>query len=258
MKTERLFSKAKRWRRTIRFSRAGVWSTCYQERPEPDVDAGVKFLYEDEGLIAVNKSAPLPMHACGRFNRNSLTYLLGKVYSGERLRILHRLDANTTGVVVFARKRSVAGPIHEQFKAGTVGKVYLAKVQGHPAEDNFSCAEKISEEATAAGSRVIDTSGAGKPAETSFQVIARHDDGTSLLHCFPKTGRTNQIRLHLSHLGFPIVGDPTYSAGTENNEKQSLTVDDPPMCLHAMSLTLVHPLTKNEISFTAPAPIWAE
>ena len=106
---------------------------------EPDVDAGVKFLYEDEGLIAVNKSAPLPMHACGRFNRNSLIFLLGKVFSGERLRILHRLDANTTGVVLFARKKSVAGPIHEQFKAGTVGKVYLAKVQGHPAEDEFSC-----------------------------------------------------------------------------------------------------------------------
>ena len=224
---------------------------------EPDVNAGVKFLHEDEGLIAVNKSAPLPMHACGRFNRNSLTFLLEKVFSGERLRILHRLDANTTGVVVFARKKSVAGPIHEQFKNGTVGKIYLAKVKGHPAEDNFSCTEKISEDAKAAGSRAIDTSDNGLLAETSFRVIARHDDGTSLIHCFPKTGRTNQIRLHLSHLGFPIVGDPTYSAATQANEKQSLSVDDPPMCLHALSLTLVHPLTKSEITFNAPKPSWA-
>ena len=224
---------------------------------EPDVSAEVKFLYEDEGLVAVNKPAPLPMHACGRFNRNSLTFLLGKVFSGERLRILHRLDANTTGVVLFARKKSVAGPIHAQFKEGTVGKVYLAKVKGHPTEDEFSCAEKISEEAKAAGSRAIDNSAAGKPAETSFKVIARHDDGTALVHCFPKTGRTNQIRLHLSHLGFPIVGDPTYSVGAPPNEKQSLTVDDPPMCLHAMSLTLVHPLTQSEITFTAPSPAWA-
>ena len=226
---------------------------------EPDVDAGVKFLYEDEGLIAVNKSAPLPMHACGRFNRNSLIFLLGKVFSGERLRILHRLDANTTGVVLFARKKSVAGPIHEQFKAGTVGKAYLAKVQGHPAEDKFSCNEKISEDAKAAGSRAIDSGDKGLLAETAFQVIARHDDGTSLVRCFPKTGRTNQIRLHLSHLGFPIVGDPTYSSGAHQpNEKQSLTVDDPPMCLHALSLTLVHPLTKNETTFNAPVPTWAQ
>ena len=224
---------------------------------EPDVNADVKFLFEDENLIAVNKSAPLPMHACGRFNRNSLIYLLGKVFSGERLRILHRLDSNTTGVVLFARKKSAAGPIHEQFKNGTVGKVYLAKVKGHPATDNFECSEKISEEAKAAGSRAIDTSGKGLIAETSFQVIARHDNGTSLVHCFPKTGRTNQIRLHLSHLGFPIVGDPTYSANAQANEKQSLTVDDPPMCLHALSLTLVHPLTKNEITINAPAPTWA-
>ena len=225
---------------------------------EPDVNADVKFLYEDEGLIAVNKPAPLPMHACGRFNRNSLIFLMGKVFSGERLRILHRLDANTTGVVLFARKKSVAGPIHVQFKEGTVDKVYLAKVKGHPVEDNFSCNEKISEEAKAAGSRAIDTTDAGLQAATSFQVVFRHDDGTSLVQCFPKTGRTNQIRLHLSHLGFPIVGDPTYSTGAENNEKQSLTVDDPPMCLHAMSLTLVHPLTKHEITITAPAPTWAE
>ena len=225
---------------------------------EPDVNAAVKFLYEDEGLIVVNKPAPLPMHACGRFNRNSLIFLMEKVFCGERLRILHRLDANTTGVVLFARKKSVTRPIHEQFKAGTVGKVYLAKVNGHPAQDKFRCDEKISEEAKAAGSRAIATSDAGLVAETEFEVVDRRDDGTALVRCYPKTGRTNQIRLHLSHLGFPIVGDPTYSVGAVANEKQSLTVDDPPMCLHALSLTLVHPLTEKEVTFDAPVPAWAK
>ena len=225
---------------------------------EPDVNADIKFLYEDEGLIVVNKPAPLPMHACGRFNRNSLSFLLGKVFSGEQLRILHRLDANTTGVVLFARKKSVTHPIHEQFKAGTVGKIYLAKVIGHPAEDKFSCSEKISGDRKAVGSRAIDNSDAGLPAHTDFEVVARLNDGTALVHCFPKTGRTNQIRLHLSHLGFPIVGDPTYAAGAPVKEKQSLTVDDPPMCLHALSLTLEHPLTNSEITFNAPAPAWAD
>ena len=226
---------------------------------EPDVNAAVKFLYEDEGLIVVNKPAPLPMHACGRFNRNSLIFLMEKVFCGERLRILHRLDANTTGVVLLARKKAVTRPIHEQFKAGTVGKVYLAKVNGHPAEDKFGCNEKISEEAKAAGSRAIATSDdAGLASETEFEVVDRRDDGTALVRCYPKTGRTNQIRLHLSHLGFPIVGDPTYSAGAVAKEKQSLTVDDPPMCLHALSLTLVHPLTEKEVTFDAPVPSWAK
>ena len=166
---------------------------------EPDVNAAVKFLYEDEGLIVINKPAPLPMHACGRFNRNSLIFLMEKVFCGERLRILHRLDANTTGVVLFARKKSVTRPIHEQFKAGTVGKVYLAKVKGHPAEDKFGCNEKVSQEAKAAGSRAIATSDAGLVAETEFEVVDRRDDGTALIRCYPKTGRTNQIRLHRSH-----------------------------------------------------------
>jgi len=89
-------------------------------------------------------------------------------------------------------------------------------------------------------------------AETEFEVVDRRGDGTALVRCYPKTGRTNQIRLHLSHLGFPIVGDPTYSVGAVANEKQSLTVDDPPMCLHALSLTLVHPLTEKEVTFDAP------
>ena len=183
---------------------------------------------------------------------------MDKVFSGERLRILHRLDANTTGVVLFARKKSVTRPIHEQFKAGTVSKVYLAKVNGHPAEDKFHCEESISDEAKAAGSRAIDASESGLSAVTEFEVVERRSDGTSLVHCFPKTGRTHQIRLHLSHLGFPIVGDPTYSADQQPIEKQSLTVDDPPMCLHAMSLTLEHPLTKQQITFDAPTPTWAD
>jgi RluA family pseudouridine synthase len=222
---------------------------------EPDVNAAVTFLYEDDALVAVNKPAPLPMHACGRFNLNSLSHLLGKVFAGEQLRILHRLDANTTGVVLFARKKNVAAPIHEQFKAGTVQKIYLAKINGHPSGDKFTCDAKIADTRQAAGSRAVDAD--GQPAHTDFEVVDRSDDGTSLVRCYPQTGRTNQIRLHLSHLGFPIVGDPTYGEGGEVNAKQSLTVDDPPMCLHALSLTITHPVSNKKIEFKAPQPAWA-
>lgn len=225
---------------------------------EPDVNARVEFLFEDDALIVVNKPAPLPMHPSGRFNRNTLDFLLGRVFSGEQLRILHRLDANTTGVVLFARKKSASRPVHDQFKAGTVNKVYLAKVHGHPSSDNFDCEAKLSDQAQLAGSRTIDDSDAGIEAATRFEVISRNEDGTSLVHCFPATGRTHQIRLHLSHLGHPIVGDPTYQIGAEGKTTQSLAVDAPPMCLHAQRVTLDHPFTKERITFAAPSPEWAD
>lgn len=224
---------------------------------EPAVNAKVEFIYEDDALIVVNKPAPLPMHPSGRFNRNTLDFLIGKVFSGEQLRIVHRLDANTTGVVMFARKKSASRPVHEQFKAGTVDKVYLAKIQGHPSSDQFSCEAKLGNQPQIAGSRAVDASDAGLAAATRFEVIARRDDGTSLVHCFPATGRTHQIRVHLSHLGHPIVGDPTYQADGKTSTKQALDVGDPPMCLHAQSVTLDHPFTKERITFTAPAPKWA-
>jgi RluA family pseudouridine synthase len=225
---------------------------------EPNVNAKVEFIYEDDALIVVNKPAPLPMHPSGRFNRNTLDFLIGKVFSGEQLRIVHRLDANTTGVVMFARKKSASRPVHEQFKAGTVDKVYLAKIHGHPSSDQFSCDAKLSGQPQTAGSRAVDASDAGREAATRFEVVARHDDGTSLVRCFPATGRTHQIRVHLSHLGHPIVGDPTYQADCESPTKQALDVNDPPMCLHAQSVTLDHPFTKERVTFTASEPTWAD
>jgi RluA family pseudouridine synthase len=225
---------------------------------EPNVNAKVEFIYEDDALIVVNKPAPLPMHPSGRFNRNTLDFLIGKVFSGEQLRIVHRLDANTTGVVMFARKKSASRPVHEQFKAGTVDKVYLAKIHGHPSSDQFSCDAKLSDQPQTAGSRAVDASDAGREAATRFEVVARRDDGTSLVRCFPATGRTHQIRVHLSHLGHPIVGDPTYQADCESPTKQALDVNDPPMCLHAQSVTLDHPFTKERVTFTASEPTWAD
>ena len=111
---------------------------------EPDVNNQVKFLYEDDVLIAVDKPAPLPMHPCGRFNRNSLGYFMGRVFAGEQIRILHRLDSNTTGVVVMARKKSAAKFVAPQFVNGEIEKTYLARVAGHPESDRFSCSAAIS------------------------------------------------------------------------------------------------------------------
>ena len=221
---------------------------------EPAVNAGIKLVYEDECLLVVDKPAPLPMHACGRFNRNSLVYILSQVYQGERLRMSHRLDANTTGLVIICRKRVAADAIRDEFEHGRVKKTYLAKVHGHPDGNDFSCSAPISGEPSIAGVRLVDESGLN--AVTDFKMLKRLLDGDSIVECQPKTGRTNQIRAHSWHLGHPIVGDPSYRLDGQVVESQTLSVDSPPMCLHAWKLRFRHPVTKETLLLEAAAPDW--
>jgi 23S rRNA-/tRNA-specific pseudouridylate synthase len=87
-------------------------------------------------------------------------------------------------------------------------------------------------------------------------VLERFADDTSLLEARPLTGRTNQIRVHLWHLGFPVCGDPTYWPGGKLGDSQTLAITAPPLCLHALRITLMHPLTRERVQFTAPMPAW--
>ena len=222
---------------------------------EPDVNAAIKILYEDDELIAINKPAPLPMHPCGRFNRNSLIYVVNELYDGEQIRICHRLDANTTGVIVCCRKKSSARVVIRQFEEGTVKKSYLAEVVGHPEEEQFISRAKISSEPSEHGTRVGDEN--GLTAETRFKVVARRGE-TTLVHCQPVTGRTNQIRVHLWDLGIPVVGDPLYLPEGKIGGAQTLRVTDPPMHLHAAKLELKHPVTDEQLVIESPKPAWAE
>ncbi|WP_425395569.1 sulfurtransferase [Aeoliella sp.] len=223
---------------------------------EPKVRADIRILYEDADLVVVDKPAPLPIHPGGRFEKNTLSNLLAKAYAPERLRHAHRLDANTTGLVVFARTRRVAKLVQPQFERGEVEKQYLALVIGHPEDDKFDCNAAIARDASAAGVRLPDTAGA--EASTEFEVRHRMADGTTLLLVRPITGRTNQIRVHLWQLGLPIVGDPSYLPEGETAARQTLSVDEPPMCLHAWRLSLVHPSSRERVVFEAPQPAWAQ
>lgn len=223
---------------------------------EPDVASDVRWLYEDDVFLAIDKPAPLPVHPCGRFERNTLSNFLNLVYAPYVPRVLHRLDANTTGVVVMARTRHWCRIVQPQFAEGRAVKHYLARIQGHPQEDVFACNAAISTEPERHGGRVIDAVH-GQDAETRFRVLERLADGTSLVEVQPITGRTNQIRVHLWHLGMPIVGDPLYLTENESGECQTLGVDAAPMMLHAMRLELDHPLKRERITFESPKPEWA-
>jgi UPF0176 protein len=222
---------------------------------EPDVNPDIRVLFEDEAILVVNKPAPLPVHVGGRFNRNTLQFILNLVWHPLRPRSVHRLDANTTGVMVLCKTQHFARLVQPQFERGEVEKVYLARVQGHPPQDEFICDAPVSAEAGKLGGRNVEE--AGLEARTEFRVLQRDADGTALLEARPITGRTNQIRIHLWHLGFPIIGDAAYLADGEIGETQTLAVDDPPLCLHAWKITFQHPLTKERVTFEAERPAWA-
>jgi RluA family pseudouridine synthase len=231
---------------------------CFHLEPqtiEPPVDARVRLIHEDDAIIVLDKPAPLPIHPCGRYNRNTLQHLLDIVYAPMKPRPAHRLDVNTTGLVVCSRTRHFARNLQPQFEAGTVKKTYLAEVQGSPAEDLFVCDAPITSKPGEIGSRTTAETH-GLPARTEFRVLERRD-GTTLLEVRPLTGRTNQIRVHLWQLGLPICGDPAYRAGGTLGETMSLSPDDPPMHLHAWRLEFRHPETNKPAAYETETPPWA-
>ncbi len=223
---------------------------------EPEVNASIRILHEDEAIVVLEKPAPLPMHPGGRFNRNTLQFILNAAYAPQKIQAAHRLDANTTGLIVCTRTRHFAKLLQPQFTRGEVKKTYLARVQGHPTAETFFCDAPIGMEVGPAGSREIDEV-AGQMARTDFQVLSRLADGTTLLEANPVTGRTHQIRLHLWKRGFPICGDATYLADGTTGDTQTLPPDAPPLCLHSWRLSFCHPLTGAEMSFETVKPDWA-
>ena len=222
---------------------------------EPPVNAKIKCVWEDDSVVGLIKPAPLPVHPCGRFNRNTLSYFVNQVFGRDVLRLVHRLDANTSGLMLLAKSPEVATDLRGQFESGSVEKQYLARVIGSPSQAKFSCDAKIGKRRIDAGGRGIEEK--GQAAETFFEVLHVFSDETSLVRATPKTGRTNQIRIHLWEVGFPILGDPTYLPNKRTCAKQTVSVNDPLMCLHAQSLSFVHPGSQCEMKLEAELPDWA-
>lgn len=206
---------------------------------EPNVNARIRIVFDDANVVVVEKPAPLPVHPCGRFNRNTLDWMLQQVYRPQRLKLVHRLDADTSGLMVIARHRRAATALHQLFQANQVSKVYLARVYGHPTTDQFISTAPISDGPEAEGIRIVAAD--GLPAETHFKVRERFADGSALLEVRPISGRTNQIRVHLWDLGFPIVGDATYLPDRKLQRHSSKLPHEAPLCLHAWQLEMRNP-----------------
>tara|TARA_B100000809_G_C15064230_1_gene503558 strand:- start:206 stop:1183 length:978 start_codon:yes stop_codon:yes gene_type:complete len=217
---------------------------------EPHVSADIQLIYDDEDFLILNKPAPLPMHPCGRFSKNSLVEILQLAFPQSDYKIVHRIDSNTTGLVVLAKSKETAQFIAAQFEQQTIQKYYLALVEGIIETDEFTSTQTIGKEKTKSGGRK--TNDTGDKAITEFEVLERRDKHT-LLKVTPHSGRTNQIRLHLAAINHPIVGDYGYK-DPSYFETHPLTYKEDCLCLHAWKLSFIHPKTNKEISFEAPIP----
>jgi len=179
-------------------------------RREPPANRRLKVVYQDSHIRVFNKPAPIPVHPSGRYFQNSMTEILKQWYPEEIPRPIQRLDATTTGVIAFARTREAAGTLMNEFKSHRIKKEYLALVEGEPKTDNFCIDAPIGDQIKNA-----------KSAKTEVQWLASKN-GQSLLKVSPLSGRTNQIRVHLSSCGLPIYNDLVYGQGSKENYKYGL------------------------------------
>uniref|UniRef100_H3BCU7 Pseudouridine synthase n=2 Tax=Latimeria chalumnae TaxID=7897 RepID=H3BCU7_LATCH len=178
-------------------------------RHEPPVTAQpIEILAENAEVVVVDKPASLPVHPCGRFRHNTVIFILGKEHHLKELHTIHRLDRMTSGVLMFAKTLEVSNRIHELVRERQLEKEYVCRVQGEFAEEEITCEEPILVVSYKVG--VCRVHPSGKPCKTVFQRLS-YNGRSSVVRCFPYTGRTHQIRVHLQFLGHPIVNDPIYN-----------------------------------------------
>lgn len=224
-----------------------------RNRPVPDLspeDASfVRSLVirEDAALIAFDKPAGLPVQTRGNHGR-SLDQLLAAFArsNGKRPKLVHRLDAGTSGVIVAAKTRPAAAHLSASFSGRRARKTYLALARGPlPAAGAGTIAQPLLvRDATRGEAPVIASNAAGsQAAETHWRILERSGE-TALFELHPKTGRMHQLRAHLKHLGCPILGDPLYGSGALSAGR---------LMLHAARLALPHP-DGGEAVFEAPLP----
>lgn len=225
----------------------------YNTKPAENLvaeDIDVDILYEDEDIIVVNKPKDMVVHpAVGNWTGTLVNAMLGKHElsdeNGEfRPGIVHRLDKNTTGVMVVAKNNNAHNILSKQIQEHSFKKIYVALVKGVIAENEAIIEMPIGRHPTDRKKMAVVKD--GREAYTKFKVLERFEKFT-LVEVELKTGRTHQIRVHMSHIGYPIVGDDTYSNG-----KNPFGVTS--QMLHSKTLGITHPVTNEYMEFDAPIP----
>ena len=213
----------------------------------PPVCAPLSIVYEDEDLIVVNKPAGMPIHPSLNNYTNSLANALAWYYQQQRkpfiFRCCNRLDRDTSGLTVVAKHLVSGNILSTMTKKKEVRREYLAVVRGHIVPESGTISAPLARKGGTIIERVVDFD-RGEPAVTHYHLI-REANGHSLVSLQLETGRTHQIRIHLKHLGFPLVGDYLYNPDMEYISRQAL---------HSFRLSFPHPITGEAMDFTAPLP----
>ncbi len=224
--------------------------------PPPALDAAVPraqkiplaIVYEDRDLIVIDKRAGLVVHpGAGVPDRTLLNALLAhapELAAVPRAGIVHRLDKDTSGLLVVAKNVSAQAALAEQLATRAMRRVYLALVHGDPPAGGTVDAP-VGRDARVRTRMAV--THRGKEARTRFRVLERFGRA-ALIECRLETGRTHQIRVHLQHIRHPLVGDPVYRRGTRHG------IDFPRQALHAAELELTHPRTGRKMTWRAPLP----
>jgi 23S rRNA pseudouridine1911/1915/1917 synthase len=240
---------------------------------EPNVPLFFDVVHEDDAILALDKPAGLPVHPSASYHRNTLTYLLRQRYGNDAPRIAHRLDRETSGLLICARTLDAERSLKIDFENRRVHKRYLAVVRGVMPDDTGRI--ELPMDRAKEGLHIlmeVTPNGQGYPCATRYRVVARRDDAT-LVALAPESGRQHQLRVHLAALGFPIIGDKLYGpegvqtfldyieTGMTDALRARLGHDR--QALHAYELEFTHPGTGNAATLRAPlsndlVALWGE
>jgi 23S rRNA pseudouridine1911/1915/1917 synthase len=234
--------------------------------PQPQAIA-LPILYEDADLLVLDKPAGLVVHPAPGNEAGTLVNAL-LAHCGDRLPgiggerrpgIVHRLDKDTSGVMVVAKTEQALAALSAAFAAHSLDRAYLALCWGLPNPASGEIEGAIGRDPRDRKRMAIVTRG-GKTALTRYRTVASHQAAVALLECRLATGRTHQIRVHLASRGHPLVGDPVYlrripaAARALPEAQRRLLLDFPRQALHAARLGFIHPRTGEALSFTTPPP----
>jgi 23S rRNA pseudouridine955/2504/2580 synthase len=220
------------------------------DAPAPALELPV--LFEDEYLLAVDKPAGLAVHGGSGIAHGVIERLRAGRPEAKFLELVHRLDRETSGVLLLAKKRSALTAMHEDLRERGMDKRYIAAVSGRVRDELRRVRVALRKYATADGDRRVAVDAReGQEAETVFRRLARGEE-FSLVEAELLTGRTHQIRVHLAHIGHPILGDEKYGDFALNRALRKRGLKR--MFLHAASVCLRHPATGEMLTIRSPLP----
>ena len=210
-----------------------------------------EILFEDEAFIALNKPSGFAVHGGSGIDSGVIEALRTIRPDARFLELVHRLDKDTSGCLLIAKKRSSLRALHELFREDKVDKTYLALLAGCWQRKKQWVEAPLLKNIAKSGERMVVVSKAGKPAQTFFKRVQCFQKATLVEAC-PKTGRTHQIRVHAAYLGHPIIGDERYGDFEINHEFKKRGYKR--LFLHAKELRFPHPISGEMLTIQAPMP----